>query len=159
MTWWQEHFPRVATQFGGELWSVSDNVRDRFGVNWIYGCVGGGLSEHVDYIHHGGNSGFQALHLAINFGASRVVLLGYDFMLGPQGERHWFGDHPPTLGNGGATKFARWCEDMGKLAQGATQRGIKILNASRRTSLKCFRRVTLETALHENRSPSGNGDG
>lgn len=45
-------------------------------------------------VRTGGNSGYQALHVAIQAGAARVLLLGYD-MHGS----HWFGMHQPPLRN------------------------------------------------------------
>lgn len=141
--------------FKGELWTISDAARQEFDLRWIYGTDTGGLSPTLDRIHTGKNSGYQALGLAYLFGATRVVLLGYDFSVGPRGERHWHGDHPKGLGNGGESRYTTWAREMTKLADDLALTDCKVLNASRRTALKCFRRVTLETALDEIRNPVG----
>jgi hypothetical protein len=146
-TWWDLHFPKLATVFRGQLWTVSANAREKFGVRWIMGADGGGLSPTTTHIHQGMNSGYQAIGLAHVFGAARVTLLGYDFALGEQGQRHHHGDHPKGLGNASPGRFPAWRTAMASLAVDAKKRGLQVVNASRRTSLKCFPRVELAAAL------------
>lgn len=133
---------------------MSEDARDRYGIAWIYGVeTGTGFARRPDYIHTGMNSGFQALHLAATFGASRITLLGYDFQRGKNGEIHHHGNHPKGLGNGG--RYASWIESMGFLARDLNKYGFTVLNASRRTALDCFVRVALESALYEKELPPG----
>lgn len=146
-SWWILHFPKLAQVFRGELWTVSAGAREKFGLRWLMGADGGGLSPDPTYIHQGMNSGYQAIGLAHVFGAARVILLGYDFSVGPHGERHHHADHPPPLGNCPASRFPAWRRAMESLATDAKKRGLQIVNASRRTTLKCFPRVELEDAL------------
>ncbi len=154
-TWWDAHFAHVATACSGELWTVSESAREVYDLNWIYGCDHAGLSPSTDYIHTGKNSGYQAIGLAHAFGARALVLLGFDFMLGANKERHWHADHPKGLTNSAPQRFASWAQQMDVLAVGLKLAGVKVLNASRRTALRSFPRVTLETALHEIRNPGG----
>jgi hypothetical protein len=145
--WWDLHFPKLAQVFRGQLWTVSAGARQKFGLRWIMGTGASGLSPDPTYIHQGMNSGYQAIGLAHNFGAARVTLLGYDFSVGPRGERHHHADHPPGLGNCPPSRFPAWRTAMATLAADAKKRGLQVVNASRRTSLKCFPRVELEDAL------------
>ncbi len=92
------------------------------------------------------------------FGAARVVLLGFDFMLGAHNEIHWHGAHPKGLGQGAASRYPVWARAMNDLARDLKKTRCEVLNASRRTALKSFPRVTLETALHEIRSHDGSGN-
>lgn len=147
ITWWRHHFPRIATAFAGELWTVSEAARDHYGLRWIYGQEGGGLSPDPSYIHTGMNSGYQALGLAALFGARRIVLLGFDFCVGPGGRRHWHGDHPKTLGNAPPNNYGRWIRAMDALAADLKRAGVEVINASRKTALKCFPRRDLSEAL------------
>jgi hypothetical protein len=55
------------------------------------------LVEEAGAIGWGGNSGFQALNLAVQFGAARIVLVGFD-MTRLNGI-HWHGPHPSRLNN------------------------------------------------------------
>lgn len=137
----------MATKFQGELWTVSEGARERFGLRWIYGHDGGGLSPDPTYIHTGKNSGYQALGLAAVLGARRVVLLGYDFMTAQDGRRHWHGDHPKGLGNAPPSRYPSWARSMNQLAVDLKRAGVEVINASRRTALKCFPRVDLGDAL------------
>lgn len=146
-TWWQHHYPKLATVFSGELWTISEAARERHGLRWIFGQEGSGLSPDPTYIHTGMNSGYQALGLAALFGARRIVLLGYDFTVGPGGRRHWHGDHPRPLGNAPPSRYPAWANAMNVLATDLKRSGVEVINASRRTALRCFPRRDLTEAL------------
>lgn len=90
------------------------------------------------------NSGHQAINLACVFGASRILLLGYDCQH-TGGKSHWHGDHPKTLGN--ARCVTHWGKGFRRQAQDADLRGVEIVNCSRATSLTCFRRATITECL------------
>jgi len=92
---------------------------------------------------HFGNSGAGAISLAAKAGASRVVLLGYDCQRGPNGEAHHHGDHPKGLGNAGS--LHKWADQFGDVARRLS--GVDIVNCSRRTALKAFRRDELANVL------------
>jgi hypothetical protein len=123
-------------------------AQQKLGLAWILGVQGAGLSQDPTHIHAGKNSGHQAVGLSYLFGARRLLLLGFDFMLGPRGEKHHHGNHPPGL-PGGPRKMDAWVQDMAAVAKDLDRAGVKVWNASRRTAIKSFPRVTLETALHE----------
>lgn len=91
---------------------------------------------------NGQNSGVGAIALAAHWGASRVILLGYDCQK-TDGKAHWHGDHPAGLGNAGS--LSKWPAQFQKLAQHL--RGVEVINASRETALSVFPRATLESVL------------
>lgn len=154
--WWRFYFNAVAVGFDGELWTISEGARDEFGLHWIYGTDQSGLSRAADYIHTGKNSGYQAVSLAYLFGGTRVTLLGFD-MSEERGRKHWHGDHPRGLANGAEGRYKAWRECMSTLAADLAGTPCKVLNASRRTALKCYQRITLENALHEETTVPGTG--
>lgn len=156
--WWRRYFPEVAATFKGELWTVSEGARDEFDLRWVFGTDNAGLCPDPDRIHTGKNSGYQAIHLAALFGARGIILLGYDFCVGERGQTHWHGDHPQGLSQGGHRRYAVWMDAMKPLAVDLKAAGVKVLNASRRTALKCFQRITLENAFHELRNFDGTGN-
>lgn len=126
---------------------MSEGAREEFGTNWVYGhsrC--GGLSLEPHTIHCGLNSGYQAIGLAFLFGARFITLLGYD-MAHTGGRTHWHGDHPGKLNNAGGSRFPHWRSEMAPLATELERQGVRVINASRRTALKCFPRRPLEEAL------------
>lgn len=146
--WWRHYFPDVSRRFPGELWSVSEGAREEFGVRWVYGHPKAmGLSTAPGSINCGKNSGYQCLGLMHLFGVARVTLVGFD-MMATDGRSHWHGDHPRgKLGNGGIKRFPAWRADMNAIAHDLKREGVIVVNASRRTALRCFPRVLLEDAL------------
>jgi hypothetical protein len=106
-----------------------------------------GRGRGDDGIMHGGNSGYHAVNLAVLLGGVKIVLLAYDMGLGPNDELHWFGKHPAPLNNPTARAFPRWRAAFGRLAPVLAEMGVTVINASRRTALECFPRMSLEEAL------------
>lgn len=143
--WWHEYGAGIAP--GPELWTTSREAARVYRLNFIRGEAGGGISNSPNTIRLGGNSGFQALALALHFGASRVVLLGYDMQL-TGGRSHWHGNHP-KLGNPRRDRMPEW---RARFAQIAAESRVPIINATRDTALTCFPCTDLETALEGNAS-------
>lgn len=127
------------------MWSVSDGARERYGTYWIRCGSGHGFADEPDTINGGGNSGHQAVHLAATFGATKIVLLGFD-MQQTGGKEHWHGKHEGRLPNGKG--FPGWIKTMGYLAKDLERMGVDVINCSRVTALRCFRRAPLEEALY-----------
>lgn len=96
----------------------------------------------------GGNSGYQAVHLAVHLGATRILLLGFDMKDGRNRRRHWFGNHPEKLNSRG--NYAGWMRAFDKFARVLQAMDIEVLNCTPDSALRCFRRSTLEVALHGN---------
>jgi hypothetical protein len=112
----------------------------RFGLNSIGFKSGRGLCLDPGFIYPGTNSGYQAVQLAYQLGAARIVLLGFD-MTTERGS-HWHGDHENGLAN--AVGSERWAHDFSQLAIDLEQQGVEVINASRHTALKCFKRSTVD---------------
>lgn len=100
--WWDVH--HGALDFRGERWSshaLANNDKRHialsYGVRLVSGADAEGFSFNPDVIHYGGNSGFQAINLALLLGASRIALVGFDMRTTAQ--RHFFGHHPAPLLN------------------------------------------------------------
>lgn len=142
--WWNLYISAVRSGFRGELWTCSEQARDQFGAYWIRGTPGDGIAAEPESILHGMNSGHQAINLACVFGATRILLLGYDCQH-TGGKSHWHGDHPRTLGN--ARCVGQWARGFKKQALDARARGVEIINCSRTTALKCFARSTIQECL------------
>jgi hypothetical protein len=129
------------------MWCATTAVAEHYGLN----CIElredrAGLSDRPGVICNGGNSGHGAVGLAHQFGAARILLLGYDLQR-TGGRSHWHGDHPGSLGN--PPHMGIWIERFGALAADARALGLDIINCSRQTALTCFRRMPLELALME----------
>lgn len=96
-------------------------------------------------IYQGGNSGYQAINLAYNWGAKNIVLLGFDCSPSKDGKAHWFGQHPRTLTT--RQPFEMWQAKFPYLAEDLQNEGVRVINASRETALTCFEKLTLEKAI------------
>ncbi|WP_090229681.1 hypothetical protein [Filomicrobium insigne] len=92
----------------------------------------------------GGNSGFHALNLAVQFGAKRVVLVGYDMRI-DRGV-HWHGRHI-RMGNPTESAIRRWRQCLDAVAPRLASLGVDVLNASPISALTAYRKCSLEEAL------------
>lgn len=88
-------------------------------------------------INQGLNSGYQAMNLAYHFGATRMLLLGFD-MQRTNGRSHWFGDHPGKLNV--PSPYDEFVKRFGPLAKDLDAQGVQVVNCSTSTALECFPR-------------------
>ena len=86
-------------------------------------------------MHFGGSSGYQAINLAFLWGATRIVLLGFDCKP-VDGKDHWFGQHPQGLTQ--VQPYSLWLDHYPQLAQDLHDEGVAVINCSRDTALRCF---------------------
>ncbi len=101
----------------------------------------------VGVIGWGGNSGFGALNLAVQFGANPIVLVGYDMRLDLG--VHWFGLHGRGLTNPHAKNVERWRRCVDGCEPLLTGLGIRVFNASPVSWLKNYPKMDLMEALGE----------
>lgn len=94
----------------------------------------------------GGNSGFQALNLAAVAGASRVILLGYD-MQWTGGKTHFHGDHGKGLSNPEQQMLKSCAKSLDAAAAELEARGVEVINCTRDTALKAYRRAKIEDVI------------
>jgi len=155
--WWNHH--QGVPQFQGQRWTAvsmpggklpmneilaSEQTAARWDLQWVRGDYRLGLSLDRGLIHFGGNSGFQALNLAVLFGARRILLLGYD-MKAKGGRTHFFGEHPDLLR--ADHDYQSW-QDHFRAAVPDLERGkVEVINCSRETALDCFPRAELRSVL------------
>lgn len=139
LPWWEHH--SGVPGFAGEKWTVDLEASRKYGLNHIGTLHGEVWSSRADAIATGRNSGFQALNLAAH-SADRIILLGYDMKLGPNRERHWFGEHPGALNkNSDYHVFIKAFRDA------APHIKQKVINCSRATALDCFPQADLRDVL------------
>lgn len=93
----------------------------------------------------GSSSGAHAICLAVMLGATKVILLGFDCQH-TEGKRHHHEDYPDGFGN--ADRPERWIKEHEKIAQGAKNLGVRIINCTRHTALECYEKQALSEALN-----------
>jgi hypothetical protein len=103
------------------------------------------LTETVGITGDGGNSGFQALNIAVQFGATRIVLVGYDMRI--DRGLHWHGPHPKGLNNPSEQVLARWRRALDGTAETLAGLGVEVLNASPVSALKAYPIMDFEKAI------------
>ena len=114
------------------------------GIDCVMSNGSDGFEYDPRYIRHGGNSGYQAVHIAMHLGAKKIILLGFD--MGYDLDSHWFGAYP---GRQHTDKgfFGEWIPKFDALKIAADNLGIDIVNCSRKTNLHCFRKSDLKNEI------------
>lgn len=165
--WWDHH--EGVPKFRGERWSshnpdpdskagskpIDDKLEaaKRWGLNLIRGEIRPGFSFDSHCIHYGGNSGFQAINIAIHLGAARIILVGFNMRNGskPTGRGrgsetiyHFFGPHRgPKLRNNDPLTFVPQFNEAARRMNGR----VEIINCTPDSALRCFPWMDLERAL------------
>ncbi len=104
------------------------------------------FDERPTHIASGGNSGYQALHLAVHFGAKQIWLCGFD-MVSSDKRRHNHDNHPPRLNS--RPNFSSWLFAFNRLAPLLAAKGIKVWNCSPKSALKMFPKADLRHLVAE----------
>lgn len=103
------------------------------------------LVSEFGTIGWGGNSGFHALNLAVQFGVKKIILVGYDMRL--DRGLHWHGKHPQRLNNPNARNVERWCRAVDGTAEMLKALGVEVINTSSVSALRNFQKMGFAEAL------------
>lgn len=142
--WWKVNVADVRARFKGKLVTQDNTAAARWPfVTRVRGSTRDGLGQNV--IHTNGNSGMQALNLAYLWGFKRIVLLGFDMQLGPNGEKHHHSDHPKPMVQG--QTFYEWLHKAEKVARDLKSTDCEVLNATPESAMKCFPLVDWKEVL------------
>jgi len=149
--WWDYYWNRDEKLRRGEFtkWTWDRPTANKYGLAYIEGRWGDGLSTDPGYIHYGHSSGYQLLGLALHHGVTEFILIGYDLRYpkgysktyrDPGGDRHYFGEYPPELGhwpaagqNGEMTGLLECYRTINP-----AELGIRIINCSPGSALDFF---------------------
>jgi hypothetical protein len=121
-----------------EKWTQDAQAAKQYGLNIIASEAGDTFSRK-NYIHQGGNSGFQAVNLAILFGAKEIALLGYDMQI-TDNKRHFFGEHEGKMNK--PSPYHKWVKSFENAAKHLHD--VHIVNCTRKTALTCFEMKNIE---------------
>lgn len=138
--WWHHANNRDALNFAGAKTTLDDST-----VFPDVLLIGTGETEGFEAdpakVATGGNSGYQAVHIAAHLGAACIVLLGFDMGFTPGGATHFFGDHPGDLQR--KSPFPFFLKNFDTLAPELARRGVSVINCSPASRLECFPRAPL----------------
>lgn len=93
----------------------------------------------------GGNSGFQTSNIVAQFGAGRIVLVGFDMRI-DKGV-HWHGRHPRGLNNPSDPLLMHWRKALNDAAATFAALGIEVINASPISTLTAYPVMSLKDAI------------
>lgn len=143
--WWTMHIRAVRDCYIPQMMSQDESAAEQWGLRYTPGVDKHGLSFDPNVIHYGGNSGFQALNIAVLSGARRVVLLGYNMSAPDDKPVHWFGDHPAGLSTN--RSYPNYVKNFDRAAKQLLARKIEVVNATPNSALQCFPVATASDAL------------
>lgn len=126
--------PRACDQFGCGQVRIPDRRGDRM------------LFETVGVVGAGGNSGFQGVNLVAQFGATRILAIGFD--MHDRDGVHWYGRNIGfRMANPTEEAFRRWRPALDQAAIDLAARGVEVVNASPVSDLKGFRQAGVDETL------------
>lgn len=146
--WWIANLG--CPQFKGLKFSPSPSAARAFGLRQIklkaraeillreIGVIGCGLKTG------GGHSGFQAINLAVQFGAKRILMVGFDMTLA--NGAHWNDDYN-GVARPDAGRVTAWREAMDECAEQFRELGIDVVNCTMGSVLKAYPKMPLSEAL------------
>lgn len=107
------------------------------------------LLEQPMVISNGGNSGHQALNLVAQFGATDIILVGFDMSADPN-HLHWYGRNKwNNANNPMGSNFQRWLKGFEIIKKDIDRAGITVINVSQTSTMKSFRKARLPEIMEE----------
>lgn len=107
------------------------------------------LVDQPLHIGNGGNSAFQALNLAVQFGAKDIVMLGVDCRADPN-KLHWYGRNKWLNANNPLqSNFDRWKKGFDAAKYDLDRLGVTVVNTSNKSDLNSFRKAGLADIMAE----------
>jgi len=144
--WWHAHI-QTAHTFPGIKTTLSETIPEPWVTGYLENSGCEGFDPDPSRCRTGANSAYQAMHIAIHAGARRIILVGVDMRDGPAHEKHWFGDHPPAIGQHPVQYDSLMAPHFATLKPALEARRIEVLNASPGSALTAFPMAELEDAL------------
>jgi hypothetical protein len=143
LKWWDWH--KGAPEFSGLKVAHETKAAERYGLNRVDLVQGEEAKSRLSMIPgalgRGGNSGYHAFNLALQFGARRIGLLGLDFC-----GRRWHGLHPNGREQAEDT-LARWRATFDAAADQAKAIGADVVNLSGVSALTAYPKMTIDQAF------------
>ena len=147
LRWWQTRQAGVRDLWAGRRMVTLENEID--GVLRLRNSGEDGLETDPGALRTGKNSGYQAIGLAYHFGASRIVLLGFDMRLGRHGELHWNERSDGQTPQGFAGTLALMLPKFETLRKPLATAGVQVVNATPGSALRVWPMVRLGDVLNE----------
>jgi len=122
--WWQHHRHELQTAFPGRIVSCSQSERDQ---RLLRLRRSGKFCDDRDAVTVQATTTTGAMELAVKLGSNRLVVLGLDGTVGPDGKMHHHKPHPWPPMNGWQ---ARHRHDLVSIAAPLRQRNVEVVLAT-----------------------------
>lgn len=132
--WWRWNI-QSAFSFQGVKTSTENTVPPAWVDGYLKSTGISGFDEDPSCVRNGGNSGYQAMHIAMHAGVKKIILVGFDMQRGRSEESHWFGEHPDKIKNRYADQMIPYFPTLVPALQ---ERGIDVFNATPGSALTTF---------------------
>jgi hypothetical protein len=99
-----------------------------------------------NFIVQGSHSGYQAIHLAAQFGVQRIILCGFD-LRSVNNRAHWFGSYYSKKLDT-RTNYRMWMIQLGGLLRELTKLRVEVINCTPGSMLRGARLAKLNEVLH-----------
>lgn len=142
-SWWFEHIQTVH-EFSGIKTTLAEDVPRQWVDGYLENSGETGFDPDPSKCRTGGNSGYQAIHIALHTGASRIGLVGFDMKPAPNGEGHYFGEHRDGRK---ALHNLTMLPHFPSLLPEIERRGVHVFNCTPDSALKTFPVMSLEQML------------
>lgn len=147
--WWDYH-KGVRWFRGGRMSShgrgnEKEECAAKYGLTLVAGKEGDGFSSCPKVIHYGGNSGFQAINVALHKIGFRgkIALVGFDMRV-VGGKRHFFGDHPAPMKR--STDYSKWFGFFDRAAQ-LLPNTVEVVNCTPGSELPSFPKARIRDVV------------
>ena len=152
MNFFLQHKDRLA-QFPGLKVSCHPNIEKYNWVKYLARDVRHvrGISDNPKMVSWNNNSGSAAISMAVNAGAKRIILVGFDMKLNGSSHQHWhdlYGRGPiEDMRKKMKLPFERHLRGFPEIARDAKRRQVEIINASPDSAIGDFPKVSLKELL------------
>lgn len=143
--WWQQHGERVKKDFQGKYCVTIAHCPDDKLLR-LDNTGRHGLEILPTGLRHGTNSGYQAINLAYHFGASRIVLLGYDMKI-EGAQTHWHAGHGRPVDHFEHHVTKNMLPKFDMLVLPLQNLNVEVWNATPGSALKCWPAIDLMELL------------
>lgn len=146
LRWWQTRRQRVHDIFQGRKIITLEN--DISGVLNLKNTGATGLETDPAGLRHGSNSGYQAINLAYHYGATRIILLGYDMKV--SGEKlHWNDRSDGQNAAGFQRTLNNMVTNFRHLKEPLAQAGVEVINCNPGSALRVWPCLPLSKVLQQ----------
>lgn len=144
---WFKHHQEALEKFNGVVFTSCPQLQ-RTRIPWIWTLMRKSIGFHENALGWSGNTGANAINLALILGAKNIYLLGFDMHLSEDGKSNW---HDNNLDKPRDSIYLTFLKQMKNLDKYLETRFPfqKIINVTNDSSLNVFPKVNLDLFFKE----------